>query len=86
MITDQHFTGFVYGVGACALGYYLYKQNQNEVDEFLRKQGINLPSAPVAKDISKLTLEELIGEKERLEDIIAERELAVEKVKDPNLE
>lgn len=73
-ISTEHVTGFVVGLGASALGVYLYKQNQDRVDEWLRQQGINVPQAG-AKDETKMSLEELTREKERLEDLIAEREI-----------
>jgi len=72
-ITNQHVSGFMFGVGTAAAAYYLYRQNQDQVDEFLLNQGINMPAAP-QKDLSKLSLEDLVKEKEQLEDIIAERE------------
>jgi len=73
-ITSQHVTGFVVGLGAAGLGFYLYKKNQKEIDEFLRSQGITLPISPES-DFSVMSLEELVAEKERLEDLIAEREM-----------
>jgi len=73
-ITTEHVTGFVVGLGTSALGVYLYKQNQAKVDDWLRQQGINVPQAG-AQDEAKLSLEELTREKERLEDLIAEREM-----------
>jgi hypothetical protein len=73
-ITSQHLTGFVVGVGAAAVGYYMYKKNQTQIDDFLRRQGIQMPESS-AKDYDRLTLEELVTEKEHLEDLIAEREL-----------
>lgn len=74
-IQSQHLTGFAVGLGAAALGFYLYKQNQPEVDAFLRKHGIEMPG-PCGLDAANLTLEQLVAEKERLEDRIAEREYA----------
>jgi hypothetical protein len=74
-MTQDHVTGFAVGVATAAAALYLYKKNQTVVDEFLRKQGINLPPA-APRDFAKLTLEELVAEKERLEDLIAEREYA----------
>lgn len=74
-ISSQHITGFVVGLGAAALGFYLYKTNQAQVDDFLRRQGIQVPGAG-SKDSNSMTLEELVGEKEHLEDLIAEREMA----------
>lgn len=73
-ITTEHVTGFVVGLGASALGLYLYKQNQAKVDDWLRQQGINVPQAGVKAD-KKMSLEELTRERERLEDLIAEREM-----------
>jgi hypothetical protein len=78
-ITSQHITGFAIGLGIAGLGFYVYKKNQPQVDDFLRKQGIQLPDRG-SKDYTTMTLEELVSEKERLEDLIAEREMAVDKV------
>jgi len=71
--TDQ-VTGFVVGIGAAALGLYLYKRNQSQVDEWLRQQGIAVPQAGATSE-RDLSLEDLVREKERLEDLIAEREV-----------
>jgi hypothetical protein len=68
-------TGFAVGIGAAVVGFYLYKKNQPAVDEWLRKQGIHLPNAGI-REYSTLTVEELVSEKERLEDLIAEHEYA----------
>jgi len=70
-LTRDHFIGFVVGLGASALGFYLYKKNQAAVDEFLQSQGIRTGSQVSP---SSMTLEELVQEKERFEDLIAERE------------
>ncbi|WP_300348509.1 hypothetical protein [Clostridium sp.] len=75
-INKDHITGALVGVGICAAGYYVYKKNQAKVDDFLRKQGINL-SNDLGKDYSSMSLEELMESKEILEDLIAERELAI---------
>ncbi len=73
-ITSQHITGFVVGLGTAALGYYVYKKNKTQIDDFLRSQGIEISDGE--NDPSLMTLEELVREKERLEDLIAEREMA----------
>jgi hypothetical protein len=76
-ISSDHMTGFIVGVGIASLGLYIYKNNQAQVDEWLRRQSINLPFPGFqAKDQSAKSLEELLREKERLEDLIAEREMA----------
>ena len=76
-ITSQHVTGFVVGLGVAATGFYVYKMNQKQVDTWLESQGIHLPGAS-ASDYSSMTLEELVRQKETLEDLIAEREYAAE--------
>ncbi|MBZ0254585.1 hypothetical protein K8I31_00890 [bacterium] len=81
-ITSNHVTGFVVGLGTAAFGYYLYKKNQPKVDEFLRKQGIQVPHS-ACKDYSSMTMEELVTEKENLEDFIAEREMASTEAEQP---
>ena len=76
-MTSEHITGFIVGLGAAALGFYLYKTNQTEIDEFLKKQGINIPGGGNS-NTGSMTLEELVAEKEKLEDLIAEREMAAQ--------
>jgi hypothetical protein len=73
-LTSDHLTGFVVGLGAAALGYYMYKKNETQVDDFLRSQGIEVPGKESAAT-SSMTLKELVAEKERLEDLIAEKEM-----------
>jgi hypothetical protein len=76
-ITSDHVTGFVVGMGVAAMGFYMYKKNEAQIDEWLRGQSINFPFTGFqAKDSSGKSLEELLREKERLEDLIAEREMA----------
>ena len=74
-VTSQHLTGFAIGMGAAAVAFYVYKRNQPKIDDFLRRQGIQVPERGIS-DPSNMTLEELVAEKERLEDLIAEREMA----------
>lgn len=76
-VTSQHVTGFVVGLGGAAALFYFYKMNQKQVDAWLESQGIHLPGGS-ASDYSSMTLEELIRQKETLEDLIAEREYAAE--------
>ena len=76
-ITSDHVTGLIVGVGVASLGFYLYKKNEAQIDEWLRHQSIGFPFAgSQAKDQSGMSVEELMREKERLEDLIAEREMA----------
>jgi hypothetical protein len=73
--TSNHVTGFIVGLGAAAAGFVLYKRNQDKVDEFLRSKGIALPGS-TGRDEKSMSMEDLVSEKERLEDLIAEREYA----------
>ena len=76
-ISSDHVTGVVVGIGIASLGFYMYKKNEAQINEWLRNQSINFPfSGCQAKDQSGTSLEDLLREKERLEDLIAERELA----------
>lgn len=77
-INSQHIKGFAVGLGVSALGFYLYKKNQARVDEFLAKQGIHMASA--SRDYTSMTIEDLVREKENLEDLIAERELEMKEI------
>lgn len=80
-ITNQHMTGFVLGIGASAVAYYYYTKNRSSVNQWLETQGIKLPEHE-QQDYSKLSIEDLEREKEKLEDLIAEREYVGEKKTD----
>lgn len=71
----DHLVGMAIGVGVAAAGYYLYKKNQDKVDNFLRKQGINVKTSSSA-NYENLDLEALTELKEHIEDVIAEKELS----------
>ncbi|MGO1469160.1 MAG: hypothetical protein ACTHW2_03970 [Tissierella sp.] len=73
-INRDHLMGAAVGVGACAVGYYLYTKNEEQVDNFLKKQGINLPTS-TSKNYNNMSIEELMETKELLEDLIAEKEV-----------
>ncbi len=73
-LTKDHAIGFLVGLGLSAVGFYLYKKNQGKVEEFLRSQGIEV-SGSQAVATSTWSLEELVREKEHLEDLIAEKEI-----------
>ncbi|MCP4181368.1 MAG: hypothetical protein GY756_26705 [bacterium] len=71
---SQFITGALVGVGLTTAGIYLYKKNQVKIDTFLRSQGVNIPTKK-DKDYSSMTLEELTLSKEKIEDLVAEKEL-----------
>nr|WP_092330513.1 hypothetical protein [Desulfosporosinus hippei] len=74
IVSRDHITGFAVGVGVSALAYYLYKKNEDKVDQLLRDRGIEIPVS-AKKDFNSMTLEELVGQKEHIEDLIAEKEM-----------
>lgn len=67
-------TGIILGVGVSLVAFYVYQRNKSKVDGFLREQGINIPSAG-GKDYSMMSLQELMENKEHIEDLISEIEL-----------
>ena len=42
-ISSDHVAGFVAGIGVASLGFYMYKKNKAQIDEWLRGQSINFP-------------------------------------------
>ena len=75
VITKNHLLGAAVGVGVAAVAFYLYKKNQAKVDEFLRKQGINIKTSSCAS-LENLDIEGLTEMKEHIEDLIAEKSAA----------
>lgn len=73
--TNKFLLGAAVGFGTAVTGYYLYKKNQDKVDSFLREQGFHLPPS---KEVGyqDMSLEDLMLNKERIEDLIAEKEMA----------
>ena len=74
-ITKNHLVGAAVGIGVAAVAFYLYKKNQAKVDEFLRKQGINIKTSSCAS-LENLDIEGLSEMKEHIEDLIAEKSAA----------
>ena len=86
MITNDHLVGFAAGTAVTALALYWYDQNRERVDQFLQSQGVGLGQPgmpwqqtpqyaappPAASSDQQPTIEELMAQKERLEDMIAE--------------
>jgi len=75
-MSNDHVVGFVGGVACTAAAFYWYTQNREKVQEFLaaqeRAMAAARASAPVAEPSKKLSLQELMAQKERLDDLIAE--------------
>ncbi len=80
-ISSQHFTGFAIGLGVAALGFVIFRKFQGKGGKSALGQRTDQPLT-AARDEAAASLEELMLEKERLEELIAERELAEQE--DPN--
>ena len=65
--------GILIGVGVSAVGFYLYKKNEEKVDSFLRGRGMDIK--PRGSNYETMTVEELMRTKETNEDLIAEKEM-----------
>ena len=63
--------GILIGVGASAAAFYLYKRHEDKVDSFLRDQGFDVGCGCDGE----LAIEELMHVKEKVEDLIAEKEM-----------
>jgi len=74
-ITTDHLVGAAVGIGVAAAGFYLYQKNRDKVDQFLRSHGMNIPVRE-DKPLASMSIEELATLKERVEDVLAEREVA----------
>ena len=65
--------GILIGVGVSAVGFYLYKKNEEKVDSFLRGRGMDIK--PRVSNYETMSVEELMRAKETIEDLIAEKEM-----------
>jgi hypothetical protein len=72
MLTRDFWMGFVSGAVAGAVGYRLYEQNNGQLQRLLQMQPLGTVASQKGSEPS---LEELITQKERLEDLIAEQKL-----------
>ena len=70
--------GILIGVGVSAVGFYAYKKNEDRVDSFLRRHGMNVKQH--GADYETMSVEELMRTKETIEDLIAEKELQEQSV------
>ena len=70
--------GILIGVGISAVGFYAYKKNEDKVDGFLRRHGMDIKQR--GADYETMSVEELMRTKETIEDLIAEKELQEQSV------
>ena len=73
-MTRDYILGAALGIGVAATGFYLYKKNQDKID-ILRSHGMDIP-VNENKPLEAMSIEELAMLREKIEDMIAERELA----------
>ena len=74
-MTRDYILGAALGIGVAATGFYLYKKNQDKIDDILRSHGMDIP-VNENKPLEAMSIEELAMLREKIEDMIAERELA----------
>ncbi len=70
--------GILIGVGVSAVGFYAYKKNEDRVDGFLRRHGMDIRQH--GADYETMSVEELMRTKETIEDLIAEKEMQEQSV------
>ena len=75
---DSVWKGILIGVGVSAVGFYAYKKNEDKVDAFLRRRGMDIKQR--GADYETMTVEDLMRTKETIEDLIAEKEMQEQSV------
>ena len=70
--------GVLIGVGVSAVGFYAYKHNEEKVDNFMRRHGMNMKTP--AAGFETMSVEDLMRTKETIEDLIAEKEMQEQSV------
>lgn len=70
--------GVLIGVGVSAVGFYAYKHNEEKVDNFMRRHGMNVKTP--AAGFETMSVEDLMRTKETIEDLIAEKEMQEQSV------
>ena len=59
--------GILIGVGVSVVGFCAYKHNEDKVDDFLRRHGVNVKSP--AAGFETMSVEDLMRTKETIEDV-----------------
>jgi hypothetical protein len=72
MMNRDFWTGFFTGTVVGAVGYRLVEQNNGQLQRLLQMPPMGITGASSGSEPS---LEELVSQKERLEDLIAERNI-----------
>jgi hypothetical protein len=74
MFNKDFITGFITGTVVGAVGYKLYEENGGQLQNLIQSAAFPSQNAPAAN--AQPTIEELVAQKERLEDLIAEKKVA----------
>ncbi|KGX91058.1 hypothetical protein N781_04930 [Pontibacillus halophilus JSM 076056 = DSM 19796] len=78
MVMNKDFLmGFVSGTVVGAVGYRLYEQNQGQLSQLIQNPGLGNQAQSSLQSVpnQNLTVEDLVAQKERLEDLIAEQKV-----------
>ncbi|MCC5800839.1 hypothetical protein [Rossellomorea vietnamensis] len=77
MVMNKDFLmGFVSGTVVGAVGYRLYEQNQGQLSQLIQHNPISNSLQSMQPSMRQdLSIEDLISQKERLEDLIAEKKV-----------
>ncbi|MBQ8162542.1 MAG: hypothetical protein IJ083_17590 [Clostridia bacterium] len=70
---NQLVKGILIGTGVSLVAFCAYKSNEEKVDAFLRRHGISVKTPGTS--LESMSIEELMRQKEDIEDLIAEKEL-----------
>ncbi len=65
--------GILIGAGVSVVAFCAYKSNEEKVDNFLRRHGIQVKTP--GRSFETMSIEDLMRTKEDIEDLIAEKEL-----------
>ncbi len=70
---NQLVKGILIGAGVSLAAFCVYKSNEEKVDQFLNRHGIHVKTC--GNSLESMSIEELMRQKEDIEDLIAEKEL-----------
>lgn len=76
-LNKDFLSGFISGTVVGAVGYRLYEQNSGQLQSLIQQKtqfGLPQPQQNGEDNQAAPTIEELVAQKERLEDLIAEQE------------
>ena len=75
VVSRDFWVGFAVGVVTGAVGYRLYEQNSGQLQQLIQPALGSFGAATAPGGSNEPSVEELLAQKERLEDLIAEKKL-----------